>query len=85
VRRRRNKENKGKKVPTRLIVKAKLHGDATSQCPNKPHPSAPCLQNQDDDCATMLTHRRTMKLGLQNNIQNESNKSEHDDNKLVKK
>jgi hypothetical protein len=84
VKRRRNKENKGKKVP-RLIVKAKLHGDATSQCPNKPHPRAPCLQNQDDDCATMLTHRRAMKLGLHSNIQNKSNKSERDDNELVKK
>ncbi len=45
VRRRNNKENKGKKNP-RLIVEAKLNGDATSQCPSKPHPSTPCSQNR---------------------------------------
>jgi hypothetical protein len=66
VRRRRYKENKGKKVP-RLIVEAKLHGDAMSQCPSKPHPSASCLQNHNDDYVTMLTHMRVMRLGLQNN------------------
>jgi len=48
-------------------VEAKLHGDATSQCPSKPHPSASCLQNDNDDYVTMLTHMRVMRLGLQNN------------------
>jgi len=66
VRRKRYKENKGKKVP-RLIVEAKLYGDAMSQCLSKPHPSASCLQNHNDECVTMLTHMKVMRLGLQNN------------------
>jgi hypothetical protein len=57
------KRNKGKKV-LRLLVEAKLHGDATSQSPSKPHPSTSCLQNHNDDCVTMLTHMRVTRLGL---------------------